>query len=183
MEYTLMTREQFAKLPVSEQRVLVAKDVVALLEARKIKPTLMTYLYMEDLPDRYPYSQPIGGALANVECAACELGAMFLAMVLRTEGHGSQWLHGHHGFTGQAIKDLMAGLWDWYSLTMMEHAFEGWDWANYDCTVKIDFSAFAGALSHSDRMVAISENAIRNNGRFLPMELPGMLAEGEVQIG
>lgn len=79
----------FRRLGVRQRRVAIAKDVISMLVARKIKATHGLYVGMDDRAKqkvREAVGRDLGELIPTMPvCHACALGSMFLAAVTRAD--------------------------------------------------------------------------------------------------
>jgi len=141
--------EKFAKLKPAQQRVAIAKDVIAALAAKKLKATPGTYLSVEkftgkDIPKGKDELQSV---LQKVEtCNVCALGAAFVCTVALAdnlkvrgllEGHSRYWddekdedVKGKVAYLSVRSSDMhdyLGKFFDFNQLWLIENAFENAD--------------------------------------------------------
>lgn len=178
----------FAAAPPEQKRMLIAKDVIAQIKAKRFKPTAGTwvrtkmkngaYLAVEEKFDGNESMRELFIGKRIPACDCCALGAMFMSCTTYNEGttvddfeREMDW-----DFEERVLnKTLSNGLTNFFSveqLQLIETAFEGGDGAFM--VKKGDLAAQKAAswyedLSRDDkRMIAIMENIIANNGTFVP---------------
>ena len=82
-----MGRVNFDKLTRMEQRVVIAKDLLLRLKARKFVPTQGEYLQAANLRDQRRMNaaenSQVRQALEGIRCKGCEIGGLFLCAVDR----------------------------------------------------------------------------------------------------
>lgn len=156
---------KFACMTKAQQRVAIAKDVLRTLDSGKIRPTRGVYLKLEGKTVR---RKDVGSQwcdkLKDVEvCEVCAKGAIFVAAALRfnrfkisddrvkTSGEANR-------FYDVDICDLNERYFSKRQLEAIEEAFE---------EVLVHYGAYAN-MSSVDAMIAIMQNIIKNNGRFVP---------------
>lgn len=161
-----MPRINFDKLTKMQQRVVIAKDLIARIQAKTFLPSSGTYL----MPKRGEWFRGLDGlsrttevrdALKGKACRGCEIGGLFLCAVDR---HNKLRL-GDLGAVEENAQGFNEYLRRWFSeedLALLEQAFEGW----------YEFADWRDAHPRdSERMVLIAKNMIKNKGRFVPAQL------------
>lgn len=202
----------FKKATVTQKRVLIAKDVIAQIKAKKIQPESGTFVQVEKVKNFISSSEAdkrtgawnyamnrlsdSAGSDADVrqlyldntiqQCSCCALGGMFMSCTLYNNNTTVEDLCYAGADIGDVIleegdKSLPNGLNKFFSvaqLKLIEQTFEGdqgainsgWD----SETGEIDkFSPQAEAFytkykKPKDRLIAIMQNIIANNGTFKP---------------
>lgn len=156
-----MPRINFEKLTKSEQRVVIAKDLIARLDANEFTAQQGTYLSVRltkaDLRDE---SAEVRDVLKGKKCKGCQIGGLFLCAVDR---HNKLSLD-DIGYLDNNEAGMRAYLQRFFvddQLRDVERAFEGWG----------DFGDWNGPARPADRMRAIAQNIIRNKGRFVGSQL------------
>lgn len=161
----------FDKLSKAEQRVLIAKDLIARLKARRIVALQGTYVRALIgyglIPKGANDETDLREVLAKKKCRACEIGGLFLCALDRhdklTVGD-SYNLNGDHLGDGNFEREYLRQWFSKTTLTNVEAAFEGWEaYIGYN---KSDFSKTMPKAKPAQRMREICENIIRNNGTF-----------------
>lgn len=178
----------FAAATPEQKRMLIAKDVIAQIKAKRFKPTSGTWVrpkmkngaYLE-IEEKFDGDESIRELFIGKRipaCDCCALGAMFMSCTTYNEGttvdHFEREID--WDFEERVLnKTLSNGLTNFFSveqLQLIETAFEGGDGAFM--VEKGDLEAQKAAswyedLSRDDkRMIAIMENIIANNGTFVP---------------
>lgn len=159
----------FAALPAAEQRVAIAKDVLALL-AKPDRPSVraQSYYCRVDL-SRRPYAEagePMDlQSLINTNpeaCMVCGIGALFLGFVYRVDQ--AKVVDGQEFNSQETIHAALHGIFPSHMLKQIEAAFEG------DGRYAITFGNkwFYTYTKAEDRLIAILKNIIRNDGTFRP---------------
>lgn len=170
---------RFAKAPRAQQRVIIAKDVIAALRAGTIVAESMEY--MDDV------QMDEGGVITS--CTACALGSVFACATRRgVNGH----LMGGALAKQATMHRRLSPYFDEGQLRLIESAFECGDFSNEGLAgknrrgkwaraikfgnqyPKVDFfygdeSGEARARANDKkRMTAIMRNIIENEGTFRP---------------
>ena len=164
-----MTKSEVEK---AKKRVLIAKDVIKLLDLKKIKSVRGLYLNLngEDTKDS---NAPVEKVLKKKKsCQVCALGSLFYAHVnrfnkvkvknLRNEYYDARWNHPNNQFEATQF-NICKPLHSYFSqeqLLLIEDYFE--ENNIYSSTV----NDYIPAKKMSIR--AIMENIIKNNGTFIP---------------
>lgn len=146
---------KFEQLTKAEQRVVIAKDLLVRLKAKKFIAQQGTYLRATlTLKEQSNDGAEVRDVLKNNLCRGCQIGGMFLCAVDR---HNKLRLTDIGGFLGDDAP-MRSYLRRWFSkkqLEEVEDAFEGYgdyfDWEVADA---------------DERMTQIAKNIIRNGGRF-----------------
>ena len=204
----------FKKASATQKRVLIAKDVIAQIKAKKIKPESGTFVSVEKVKgfissteaDRrygsYNYSMDrlsdSEGSDADVrhlylentiqQCSCCALGGMFMSCTLYNNNTTVDNLSyagddiGNMLYEDSEPGSLSNGLDKFFSvaqLRLIEQTFEGDNGVvnsgmDSDTGEVIDpFSPRAAAFYEKykkpkDRLIAIMQNIVKNNGTFKP---------------
>lgn len=169
----VITKEQYDAMSPAERRVALARDVLALLDARRIQAA-STYWASD-------HGQVgIETFVADPKCEVCARGAFAVAWARAADdfqGRGlvEAWdLHpvasyGARGFKGEVFGDATE-IWK-----ELEDAFEGYHAYNDEGSEpdpnKVRW--FRKHRSASARLRAICENLIVNNGDFIPVPAAG----------
>jgi hypothetical protein len=204
----------FKKASLAEKRVLIAKDVIAQIKAKKIKPESGTFVSVEKVKGFISSSEAdkrtgawnyamnrlsdSAGSEADVrhlylentiqQCSCCALGGLFMSCTL----YNNNTTVDNLSYAGDDIGDLLVGashaeslpngLNKFFSLAqlkLIEQTFEGDNGAVLsgmdDGTGETvdEFSPQAEAFYNKykkpkDRLVAIMQNIVKNNGTFKP---------------
>lgn len=204
----------FKKASATQKRVLIAKDVIAQIKAKKIKPESGTFVSVEKVKGFISSSEAdkrtgawnyamnrlsdSAGSEADVrqlylentiqQCSCCALGGMFMSCTL----YNNNTTVGNLSYAADDIGDVILnednteplpnGLNKFFSvaqLKLIEQTFEGDNGAvvsgMYDGTGETvdEFSPRAEAFYNKyrkpkDRLVAIMQNIVKNNGTFKP---------------
>jgi hypothetical protein len=179
----------FAAATPEQKRVLIAKDVIEQIKAKRFKPTSGTWVrpkmkngrYIE-VEERFDGEESVRELFIGKKipaCDCCALGAMFMSCTTYNEGTTVDYfsVETDWGFEERVLKEKLSnGLTDFFTpdqLQLIEIAFEGGDGA-FTADEDDDLIAQKAALWYEDmsrddkRMVAIMENIIANNGTFVP---------------
>ena len=204
----------FKKASPAQKRVLIAKDVIAQIKAKKIKPESGTFVSVEKVKGFISSSEAdkrtgvwnyamiklsnSEGSDADVrrlyfenkiqQCSCCALGGMFMSCTL----YNNNTTVDNLSYAGEDIADVILnednteplpnGLNNFFSvaqLKLIEQTFEGDNGAIISGVDSgtgeiIDkFSSRAEAFYNKykrpkDRLIAIMQNIVKNNGTFKP---------------
>jgi hypothetical protein len=148
---------KFQALSDKKKRIAIAKDVLKQVEAEKYLPTVGIYFYIDlgaDV-DPVPRGADVQKVLrsSNAKCEVCAVGAAF-ASAARL-GNNLFYKTSREAI---AMDRIFEG-----HVDSMEHAFEGCDSSN--TREKMFFKKYKDA---ADRLVAIFQNIIDNDGEFTP---------------
>jgi hypothetical protein len=166
-------------------RVAIAKDAIEQIKAGRLVPQLGVYLRVEgkSLYRAAPRLQ-VKDVVAGTRCTVCALGALFVATVDRRNEITVREIVDGDGCTSWKFRDYLQNLFSREQLCLIEMAFEqndspgdfgefgvmvGRDEA-LDCWRWVD--EFPDAR---DRLTAILENVVRNDGTFKSAELPAAI--------
>jgi hypothetical protein len=164
------------KQPKNKEAIKVAKDVLLLLAAKKIKAESGTYFAFGDgqevvnkFDEKRADLQDYLKSKKAKPCFVCGVGACFVARVYRKDNVPFD----SFGYDSDFMEDTLAGVFGSKQLDLIETAFEqdagfGDDWDISD--EEADAAANFGARYKSDngRLKAICNNIIANNGYFVP---------------
>lgn len=204
----------FKKATPAQKRVLIAKDVIAQIKAKKIKPESGTFVSVEKVKGfmssteaeertgawNFAMRKLIDSEVFDADvrklylenkiqqCSCCALGGLFMSCTLYNNNTTVENL----SFAGEDLGDLLVGsshaeilpngLDKFFSLAqlrLIEQTFEGDNGAvisGVDCETGEVFDKFpprAAAFydkykKPKDRLIAIMQNIIDNNGTFKP---------------
>lgn len=180
----------FNEASPADKRRIIARDVIAMLDAQAIVAN--TSYYLGDWtrgqwdPKKKVYKDARKFLEETVEagasCTACALGAMVCADVLRRDGGANL---NHHQFQA-GLRPRLKDYFDPVQLSLIESAFEGkmfWDGlflANLDDVIKRGFETSVYSTLHpalkfaerwaksQDRLRAIMVNIEAHGGEFIP---------------
>jgi hypothetical protein len=145
----------FDDLPVLEQRVAIARDVLAQLKAKKIQPMRGTYLEME-LTELVENDAQVHTLLSLAsECRVCALGSLFVSAVkfhdqVAVGYYRSTWEPKRSFSVGDRVYEYLMKFFKKQQLCAMEREFESND----------DGEA-------STVLIEIMKNIIRNKGLYI----------------
>ena len=174
--------KKFAKANKAAKRVMIAKDVLEQLQAKRIvakKGTYCTFKLNEVRTIKKSDNKSVrenfhNGAITS--CKTCGIGAIMLSTILFKNGinvqHNIQFASvWNDSDTDQQATALVLKYFDEQQLRLIEAAFECWSVRRFvnDQLLAEQASNF-GALfsSPTKRLKAIMENIIRNKGTFVP---------------
>lgn len=166
-----LTAEQFLALSKSEQRIVLAKDVIDILQSNKITAKRCAYFEMYGHSKKDEINELVG----KTPCKVCALGGLFVAEVMYTD----------RATIGDAdnrffIKDRLNEYFEERQLGLIESAFEGTaefcDGKGYS---EDEVEAAINFVHNNDRyrdqyiypedaMMLIMQNIVEHNGDFVP---------------
>lgn len=165
----------------ADYRVKIAEDVIASIKASKLIPDTGNWVYVK-LTDEKPETQ-LQDIVNNKSCTVCALGALFVEAVRIKDELLVQELSYGNTCNSLSLRDVQAYLKDIFTheqLMLIEMAYE-YNHGNYHPTDlesdKVDMGLRAVAFglkynlrdsSNEERMIAIMQNIIDNNGEFIP---------------
>lgn len=170
METQMSTAERnawFATLPLAQQRVEIAREVLRYLDAGKIQAAQGWYVMVEGV--RFEISQESLPELTT--CHACGIGALLLARTLSFDNGVIQFDHPRRSWASaierEQVEDGLNDIFDLEDLGLIESAFEG---AAADSRNQENLKAegmFTEYTSAEERLRTIMENIIANGGTFV----------------
>lgn len=154
---------KFESLTKAEQRVVIAKDLIARLRAKTFTAYSGTYFSARfTRKELAGESAQVRTVLKTKKCKGCQLGGLFLCAVDR---YDKLEMKDVPDISDMADIDMNPYLSRWFSaetLREVEKAFEGWgvysEWRE-----RHDADA--------ERMRLIAQNIINNKGTFVPTKL------------
>ena len=175
----------FAKMTKAQQRVTIAKDVIAGIKAKRLVANHDVYLGLGHKEENAIDDNPEGSLQEQLksipECTVCAKGALFVCTVARRNQVKNEELPGyyHENWNGDALSGLLGGVFSPYQLRLIETEFEGED-IEYDgdgreinakmFSPKYNNNGFINKDYMADtRLIAIMRNIIKNNGTFKPV--------------
>ena len=184
----VMSLEKFNTLSKAEQRILIAKDVIAQIKANKYKPAPGIYVTLK-IPKSLDITKDAKSNLENVEnCVVCGVGACLVSTVKFKNTltlHDLDHPTSSYKDSTKAAK-LLKSVFPPSQLALIETAFEreyceGSHWSSEP----VDGGGIGGKLtdkqaykaenfgdnywdSSTKRLLAIMENIITNAGTFKP---------------
>lgn len=161
----MSTKREFEKIiPGSmEQRVQIAKDVIAQVEAGRFVPSAGVYVRIEGNGDGYPQTEDKDAAelLSKVkQCRVCAVGSLLLAMIDRHDALKLEGAHKSLHLAASAIGDRR------YLYQLFDDARE------IEAAFETDNRWDDRYPNDRARMIAIMRNIIRNGGVFVVTDIP-----------
>ena len=173
---------RFLKMDKPKKRVAVARDVIAALQAKKIQAKQGNWVNL-GVGKKQERLLPGGKQLRDViienspTCTACALGAMFVCAVMRKDALTVEECRSYDNLNldYDNIADYLRAFFAEPQLEMIEVAFEKGTGAFWGDVAYADVSSKGRAAlfgkqhkTAEDRMVAIMQNIISNDGTFRP---------------
>lgn len=173
-----MTREfiDLSNYSKEEAKVLIAKDVLKQIAAKRIIASTGRYISIDNLDEDNNYEQLHEVLESTTVCEVCALGSLIYSRAMVANKISSDVMDGD---------DL-----DWDSLsileqhftakelTELEYLFELGDWGKYAKEISVERKQeISGVreklrlLSEEDRLIKLMSNIIDNNGNFVPEAL------------
>jgi hypothetical protein len=157
-----MAKVNFDKLSRMEQRVVIAKDLIARLKRGTFTPRTSTYLRVSGLDGHETDARK---ALREAECRGCQIGGLFICALdrhnrlalsdLKLTGGKRDW----RAFDG-ALRDYLTKWFSHDELDLVEGFFEGFNETEA-------MYRFVGLVEEPiDRMRMIAQNIVDGKGRF-----------------
>ena len=192
-----MTNEKFNKLALPQQRVAIARDVIAQIDAHKYFGSSQ-YLIIRDKKLRRKVEDADTSQLCSVlgeieTCEVCARGALFLSTI-RLKNHFQinelRIDDGNVSIRYDTLEHSLERAFTKYQQAMIEYAYEGWDVAHVFADafhegvtggnplledifdqLKHSLESFSMRYKNDDnRLKAIMRNIIRNKGEFKPVK-------------
>jgi hypothetical protein len=176
------SNEAFNKMSDAEKRVEVVKDTLARIEAKQLFAYRgATIVDMDLLKQEYPGGlQNTINTNDNFSCQVCARGAMFMSYVGRVNEVDFSTLTDETNDGNAPINTKLAEIFSFEQIALIETAFEGGRYLFQTNTIGGKFidihqELLAKAREYrdnysidTDRLVAICENIIENEGTFNP---------------
>ena len=192
-----MTIEEFNALPGYQQRVLIAKDVIKQINARKYVAQAGIYCnindadFTKDVTDGS--SAQVKNRLDSIDkCTVCAQGALFMSTIGFANAFQVRsfktdpWRNGVVA-PAEKVKERLSKVFDDYQQAIIETAFEGRD-VNEQLkrlfkltfksneTIRASYNLLVNSLKDyyhqydnaESRLLGIMRNIIRNDGTFVP---------------
>ena len=170
------TPAQFKKLSKKKQRVTVAEDVIAQLEAKTLKAGQGLFLdiyvdnddnesFLEEDARKFFSQAPD----KNIQCTACGLGSMMVAKA-RLENHATVDDVATDTISGEDIEIILMQIFSSDTIRNIEVCFEK-GYGFYDENDDEDQPAIKFGKrfrNPNNRLIAICKNIIKNEGEFIP---------------
>ena len=166
--------DKFKSLSKAEQRVLIARDVIAQVNKKKYKPSTGAYL---TLVNNFYNHWSVQEHIDEIECRCCALGACLLST---TKFKNKLNFGDVDSLCSKSDSwKLLRGVFSHSQINMIEYAFEAShngsrvgedyfnDYAKFNYNKRAKCISFGRSFVYeSDRIVAIMENIIKNKGTF-----------------
>jgi len=162
----------------AELRVEIAKDVLKLLEAKKITAKSMVYIEVSDRDDYHKEGLSLKGILPKVKkCKVCALGSMFYGYVNRHNSYNLSATGSINAIQASEMRILLSDIFSRKQLQLIEGAFEQGDYSDFndyaESTIErtIKFrkrNSDKVQVSDKKAMSLIMKNIIKNKGTFKP---------------
>ena len=170
----------FASLTPAQQRIAIAKDVIASVRSGQYEASPGTYFSTFGIPDDAVGKELQTFLKKGVECNVCVLGACFASKVKIANNYK---LRSHADFRGEVDFDRindearfkLGSVFPVRHRDLMESAFEQSDMHESDDSADYDRIQEAIEFGNryadpAERMIAIMTNIIHNGGTFEPNE-------------
>lgn len=180
-----LTQRKFDRLPKEEQRVYIARDVLAQMQLKHLKPEEGVYLASERLAyDRLKLkdqTRDFGALLDAAPCTACAIGSLFACAVKVADRAPAASFLGQTSGTGRTVGAPLKSYLDRFftreQQALIEAAFEGADISSQCADAGVDVRTIVSAMTFNrgfkgakTRMTRIMRNIIRNGGDFDPRD-------------
>lgn len=157
---------RFVKLSRKEQRIALAKDVIAQLDAKRIKAD-STYLRMPNLKKAAEKGLDFGECAAQAQCTVCGIGSLFISAVMKNDE-----------LPADKVAEAQEGCWDspcmrddvqvpylekWFDSEQLDLIEDYYERHIYDFE-----SPIRQEYNNNKRLRMIMENIVSNGGRFDP---------------
>lgn len=168
--------DKFKSLSKAEQRVIIARDVIAQVIGKKYKPSTGSYL---TLVNTFYNHWSVQEHIDEIECVCCALGA---CLISTTKFKNKLKFHDVDALCSNSDSwKLLRGIFSPKQMNMIEYAFEvshngsrvGEDsfgeYNKHDYDERVKCVDFGRSFDYeSDRLIAIMKNIIKNKGTFKP---------------
>lgn len=168
-----VTQEQFEAMAPAEQRVAIARDVLAQLDAERIRPAKLVWVNAE--VEGFDYSRPALVAGDAPACRVCGIGACFVSAVRLGNGFAEA---ADNGLGEIHMQDVVGQYFSQQKFVAIEFVFErGNGYTSLEDLVELGWSEnetdalclmFPEAETPDDRLRLIAENLIANGGDLVP---------------
>lgn len=173
---------KFQKLSLEKQRVKIAQDVIEQLQIKRFIARTGIYASVPVIPVRVDPEEQFNLALESARgCHVCGIGGVFLSAVrINDDMTYSEAMHGSmdSSLGGVSLDDGMMRkyLRKWFSdhqLSLIESAFETKFMGTSNDHRKLTTAVAWGDRfdKSKDRLKAICQNIIDNNGKFVPSKI------------
>lgn len=173
MEHKLMSEQEWNLLPANLKRVEIAKDVLLHLQSGLIRRGCGTYLHIDNIRE-YDGERELRDVLSTegARCEVCAKGALFIADVMRRDNFKVEQYPSNNSGKEPLILDKLSDYFDVEQLHLIESAYEVGKMSTNDSAKADDAIRFGLEFeSKIDRLVAIMNNMIKNNGDFIPTQV------------
>ncbi|MEK6829068.1 MAG: hypothetical protein AABY15_02995 [Nanoarchaeota archaeon] len=185
---TIEQNKTFAKMGKMQKRVAIAHDVIASIKANKFKATPGTYCELK-LNKKHKFEGAGDVELQSLmesgvveKCNVCAIGGIFASKVaignkFKVSVEEDYWNDNKLGIETDVDDDELLienldGIYTERELRLIEFAFEGEDIRGefYDEEIDIDaLNSYKKVHKKADeRLIAIMQNIIKNEGKFIP---------------
>jgi hypothetical protein len=172
LEKLITLNDKFEKATPAQKRVMIAKDVILQIRAKKFIAESGTYFHLNKDAGNEPVELRNIICEEQTTCNVCAIGGAFASAVritnnFKMKGHGAYF---------EDIYKKSEPIFGGKNLTLMETAFEQ-GVVGYYAKAKISKSLLEKAESFRSRkkimtdekaLIAIMQNIIKNNGTFKP---------------
>jgi len=171
------------KEKLNEKRKQIAQDVINNINSKWIKPTTEKY-FAAKIKNKFEENIELNKILKDnvTNCEVCAIGAIFVAALDRHDK--LKFKQADLAYKGVKLNTLVSDDPDWMfkylrrwfskkQLRLMEYAFEGSlfdDWNYKPNELKATKAFYIKHRSAKSRAIAIMENVIANDGKFIPPE-------------
>ena len=187
---TIEGNKAFAKMGKMQKRVAIAKDVIASINSKKFKATPGTYCQLK-LNEKHEFEKEGKVELQTLmetgvveKCDVCAIGGIFASKVaignkfkvdIQAEDYwsDSQFVIETDTDDDELLIENLKGIYNEEELRLIEYAFEGEDIGfrhndESDEFHKKALSYYKVYKKADERLIAIMQNIIRNEGKFIP---------------
>ncbi len=186
-----MINEEFEKASPEQKRVMIAKDVLHSIQIGMYSPQKGVYISRSYFRENFVNDVQLQDVLLNEvvkDCMVCALGSCFLSIVKFTNnltvGETSKTdftsASNYRGIRGRSDLEKYFGK---RQLGLIESAFECSpsyavnEGVNRDQAYAAAFEFGENCSNSTEKLIAIMNNIIKNNGEFVPEELEQENAE------
>lgn len=161
MKLKLIKAADFNKLTNAQKRVAIARDVLARINAKLIKPK--DGIFFSNKYDIEDGKTTVKTFVNKTQCSVCAKGALFCSWVGNFNNFDKEDLWHVNEELGEKFPEELLNIFGRVMLDSIEYNFEG---CHYDWICK-EAVALGSKYGYCHNLEAIMENIIDNNGEFV----------------
>lgn len=171
------SNQEFEWAPAERKRVMIAQDIIARIDLASLRATTgLIGNINSDFDRQEPAKDFLNGD--TISCSVCAKGAIFCSYIGRVNkmslGELDDIMNGATGTMHDNFHEKLSEIFEEEQIDLIEIAFEGYsilELAAYDDSERAEefYEQHRGdEFSPNERLKAICENIIANNGTFIP---------------